>query len=131
MPKDSEAYRRGVETRKALFGEEGVQRAEAWRRIDEGFVDFLMESCWGGILSRPGLNRRDRELITVAALAAMDKPRELEYHVNGALAAGLSKTEILETIIQMAVYAGVPACLNGLHVAEKVFEERGLSDEER
>ena len=130
MAKDSEAYKRGVETRRALFGDEGVRRAEAWRRIDEGFVDFLMESCWGGILSRPGLNRRDRELITVAALAALDKPRELEYHVNGALAAGLSRQEILVAIIQMAVYAGVPACLEGLRVAEKVFAERGLSGDE-
>lgn len=126
MVERSEAYQRGVETRKALFGEEGVRRAEAWARIDPGLVDWLMESVWGGILSRPGLNRRDRELITVAALAALDKPRELEYHIHGALAAGLSKQEILEAIIQMAVYAGVPACLNGLQVAEKVFKERGL-----
>ena len=126
MAEKSEAYKRGVETRRALFGDEGVERAEAWSRIDQGFVDFLMESVWGGILSRPGLNRRDRELITVAALAAMDKPRELEYHVNGALAAGLSKEEILETIIQMAVYAGVPCALEGLRVAERVFAARGV-----
>lgn len=126
MAEKSEAYRRGVETRKALFGEEGVRRAESWARIDQGLVDFLMESVWGGILSRPGLNRRDRELITVAALTALDKPRELEYHVNGALAAGLSRQEIIEVIVQMAVYAGVPACLEGLRVAEKVFAERGI-----
>jgi alkylhydroperoxidase/carboxymuconolactone decarboxylase family protein YurZ len=122
----SEAYRRGVETRKALFGEEGVRRAEAWGRLDQGLVDFLMESVWGGILSRPGLNRRDRELVTLAMLAAMDRQREVEYHVNGALAAGLSKQEVIEVIIQAAVYAGVPACLNSLHTAEKVFNERGL-----
>jgi alkylhydroperoxidase/carboxymuconolactone decarboxylase family protein YurZ len=122
----SEAYRRGVETRKALFGEEGVKRAEAWSRIDQGLVDFLMESVWGGILSRPGLSRRDRELITLAALTALDKPRELDHHVNGALAAGLSKEEIIEVIVQMAVYAGVPCCLEGMRVAEKVFKERGL-----
>ena len=126
MAEKSEAYRRGVEARKALFGEEGVKRAEAWSRIDQELVDFLMESVWGGILSRPGLSRRDRELITVAALTALDKPRELDHHVKGALAAGLSKQEILEAIIQMAVYAGVPACLEGLRVAEGVFKEKGL-----
>ena len=123
----SEAYQRGVETRRALFGQEGVERAERWARIDQGLVDFLMESVWGGILSRPGLNRRDRELITVAALTALGQQPELDHHVNGALAAGLTKEEIIEAIIQMAVYAGVPACLNGLHTAEKVFRERGLT----
>jgi 4-carboxymuconolactone decarboxylase len=126
MAEKSEAYRRGVEARKALFGEEGVRRAEAWARIDQGWVDFLMESVWGGILSRPGLNRRDRELVTVAALAALDRPRELEFHVNGALAAGLSKEEIVEVLIQIAVYAGVPCAVEGLTTAEKVFKERGL-----
>lgn len=122
----SEAYKRGAETRRALFGQEGVERAEHWARIDQGLVDFLMESVWGGILSRPGLGRRDRELITVAALTALGHQPELEIHVNGALNAGLSKQEVLEAIIQMAVYAGMPACLNGLHTAEKVFKERGL-----
>jgi 4-carboxymuconolactone decarboxylase len=126
MAEKSEAYRRGVEARKALFGEEGVRRAEAWARIDQGWVDFLMESVWGGILSRPGLNRRDRELVTVAALAALDRPRELEFHVNGALAAGLSKEEIVEVLIQIAVYAGVPCAVEGLTTAERVFKERGL-----
>ena len=122
----SEAYRRGVETRTGVFGEEGVRRSEAWKELDESWVTWLMESVWGGILSRPGLGRRDRELITVAALVALDKPRELEYHVNGALNVGLSKQEVLEAIIQMAVYAGVPCAVNSLHVAQKVFKERGL-----
>lgn len=100
----------------------GVERVEAWSRIDPGLVDYLMESVWGGILSRPGLNRRDREIATLAALCAMDKRREVEYHVHGALAAGLSKAEILE----MAVYAGVPACVNGLHTVGKVFRDNCL-----
>ena len=125
----SEAYKRGEAARRALFGEAGVQRAQRWAHLDQGFVDWLMESAWGGILSRPGLNRRDRELATVAALAALDKPRELEYHVNGALAAGVTKQEIIEVVVQMAIYAGVPAALNALHTAEKVFQEHGLLEE--
>jgi 4-carboxymuconolactone decarboxylase len=115
-----------MEIRTALFGADAVERAESWSRFDQGLVDWLMESVWGNILSRPGLNRRDRELITVAALTALGKPRELEYHVKGALAAGISKDEIIEIIIQMAIYAGVPACLEGLHSAETVFKQQGL-----
>ena len=126
MAEKSEAYQRGMEIRRSLFGDEAVRRAESWSEFDPGLVNWLMESVWGDVLSRPGLNRRDRELITVAALTALDKPRELEYHVNGALAAGLSRQEITEAIVQMAIYAGVPSCLEGLAVAKKVFQERGL-----
>jgi 4-carboxymuconolactone decarboxylase len=108
------------------FGEQAARRADNWSRFDQGLVDWLMESVWGGILSRPGLNRRDREMITVAALTALGKQRELQYHVAGALAAGVSKEEIIEIIIQMAIYAGVPACWEGLAAAEPIFQERGL-----
>ena len=126
MAEKSEAYKRGMDVRIGLFGEDAAKRAEAWSRFDQGLVDYLMESVWGNILSRPGLSRRDREIATLAALVAMDKQREVEYHVVGALGAGVTKDEIVEIIVQMLVYAGVPACLNGLHTAEKVFKERGL-----
>jgi 4-carboxymuconolactone decarboxylase len=124
----SDAYKRGEATRRELFGDEGVARAQRWARLDPGLVDFLMESVWGTILSRPGLDRRTRELLTLASLTSLGHLAEIEMHVNGALNVGVSREEIVECIIQMAVYAGMPACLNALGVAEKVFKERGLME---
>jgi 4-carboxymuconolactone decarboxylase len=124
----SDAYKRGEATRRELFGDEGVARAQRWARLDPGLVDFLMESVWGTILSRPGLDRRTRELLTLASLTSLGHLAEIEMHVNGALNVGVSREEIVECIVQMAVYAGMPACLNALGVAEKVFEERGLME---
>jgi 4-carboxymuconolactone decarboxylase len=124
----SDAYKRGEATRRELFGDEGVARAQRWARLDPGLVDFLMESVWGTILSRPGLDRRTRELLTLASLTSLGHLAEIEMHVNGALNVGVSREEIVECIVQMAVYAGMPACLNALGVAEKVFKERGLME---
>src|SRR5918995_2750173 len=113
----SDAYKRGEATRRELFGDEGVARAQRWARLDPGLVDFLMESVWGTILSRPGLDRRTRELLTLASLTSLGHLAEIEMHVNGALNVGVSREEIVECIIQMAVYAGMPACLNALGAA--------------
>jgi 4-carboxymuconolactone decarboxylase len=124
----SDAYKRGEATRREIFGQEADARAQRWAKIDPGLVDFLMESVWGTILSRPGLDRRTRELLTLASLTSLGQLPELEMHVNGSLNVGVSKEEIVECIIQMAVYAGMPACLNALGVAEKVFKERGLME---
>jgi 4-carboxymuconolactone decarboxylase len=124
----SDAYKRGEATRRELFGDEGVARAQRWARLDPGLVDFLMESVWGTILSRPGLDRRTRELLTLASLTSLGHLAEIEMHVNGALNVGVSREEIVECIVQMAVYAGMPACLNALGVAEKVFKEQGLME---
>jgi 4-carboxymuconolactone decarboxylase len=124
----SDAYKQGEATRRELFGDEGVARAQRWARLDPGLVDFLMESVWGTILSRPGLDRRTRELLTLASLTSLGHLAEIEMHVNGALNVGVSREEIVECIVQMAVYAGMPACLNALGVAEKVFKERGLME---
>jgi len=124
----SEAYRRGEVIRAEVFGEEGVQRARRLARLDPGLANYIMECVWGGILSRPGLDRKTRELITLASVTSLGQLPEVEQHVNGALNVGATKGEVIECIVQMAVYAGRPACLNAMHAAEKVFRERGLLD---
>jgi alkylhydroperoxidase/carboxymuconolactone decarboxylase family protein YurZ len=129
MMEQSEAYKRGVEVRKALYGDEGVARADRWRKLSPALDDFVMESIWGGLMSRPELSRRDREIASVAALTCLGRQRQLESHVKAALAVGLTKDEILEVILQMAAMAGVPACLDGMQSAEKVFRERGLLED--
>src|SRR3979490_618635 len=85
----------------------------------------LIEFPFGDVYSRPGLDLKSRELATVAALTAMaNAAPQLQVHIHGAMNVGASRQEILEVFIQMAVYAGFPAALNGLFAARDVFQER-------
>lgn len=105
----------------------GPARDEQFRSLGEiapDFADWIVESVYADVLSRPQLALRDRELATVAALTAMgDAPAQLKAHIEGALNVGLGRQEIVEVISQMAVYAGVPAAIRGLQIAKEVFAE--------
>lgn len=91
--------------------------------IAPDFARYLLEFPFGDIYSRPGLGLRDREIATIAALAAMGTAApQLKVHIAAGLNVGLSRDEIVEILMQMAVYAGFPAALNGLFAAEEVFE---------
>lgn len=93
--------------------------------IAPDFARYLIEFPFGDIYSRPGLDLRTRELATVAALTALGTAvPQLKVHLHAALNVGCSRQEIVETIIQMSVYAGFPAALNGLFLAREVFAER-------
>jgi len=92
---------------------------------DTSQATYLIEFPFGDVYSRPGLDLKSRELATVAALTAMaNAAPQLKVHIHGAMNVGASRQEILEVIIQMAVYAGFPAALNGLFAARDVFQER-------
>ncbi|WP_335947023.1 carboxymuconolactone decarboxylase family protein [Salipiger bermudensis] len=93
--------------------------------IAPDFAELLFEFPFGDIYARKGLSLRDREIATVAALSAMGTaPKQLGVHVHGALNVGVTREEIVEVMMQMAVYAGFPAALNALGVAKNVFAER-------
>lgn len=93
--------------------------------IAPDFAELLFEFPFGDIYAREGLSLRDREIATVAALSAMGTaPKQLGVHVHGALNVGVTREEIVEVMMQMAVYAGFPAALNALGVAKDVFAER-------
>jgi 4-carboxymuconolactone decarboxylase len=90
--------------------------------IAPDFARLLIEFPFGDIYSRPGLDLRAREIAVVAALTAMGNAApQLKVHIQGALNVGVTRTEVVETIMQMAVYAGFPAALNGLAAAREVF----------
>ena len=94
--------------------------------IAPDFAELLFEFPFGDIYARDGLSLRDREIATVAALSAMGTaPKQLGVHVHGALNVGVTREEVVEVMMQMAVYAGFPAALNALAVARDVFAERG------
>ena len=94
--------------------------------IAPDFAELLFEFPFGDIYARDALSLRDREIATVAALSAMGTaPKQLGVHVHGALNVGVTREEVVEVMMQMAVYAGFPAALNALAVARDVFAERG------
>lgn len=120
----SKRFEEGLKVRKAVLGEEYVDKS--FREADEftrPWQEFSTEYCWGAIWTRPGLDRRTRSLINVAALTALGKTHEVGLHVRGALRNGCTKEEIREVLFQMAIYAGVPAAGQAVTAARAVFEE--------
>ncbi|WP_345970898.1 carboxymuconolactone decarboxylase family protein [Sulfurimonas sp. HSL1-6] len=124
----SARYKIGREKLAEVGGDQGDKIIEALSTIAPEFADLLVEFPFGDIYSRPGLDLRSREIATVAALTAMGTAApQLKAHVNGALNVGCTPQEIIEIMIQMAVYAGFPAALNGLATAKEVFDERDIN----
>jgi 4-carboxymuconolactone decarboxylase len=121
----SDRYERGFEKLKEIDGEAGERVIESLKDISPDFAHYLIEFPFGDIYSRAGLDLKSREIATVAALVALGNAvPQLKVHVNGALNVRCSETEVIEVIIQMAVYAGFPGALNGLSAAKEVFDER-------
>lgn len=118
----SERYLRGWEKLKEIDGHAGEKVIASVRDIAPDFADLLIEFPFGDIYSRPGLDLRTRELAVVAALTAMGNAApQLKVHIAAALNVGCSEQEVIEVIMQMAVYAGFPSALNGLFVAKEVL----------
>ncbi len=121
---ENERYERGVKRLKEVDGMAGERVIENLADISPDFGRLLIEFGFGDIYSRPGLTLAQRELATIAALTALGHATpQLKVHLAAGLKVGLSRTEIIETLIQMAVYAGFPAALNGLFAAKEVFAE--------
>lgn len=116
---------RGRRALAAIDGNAGQAVVDALADIAPDFATYLLEFPFGDIYSRPGLSLRDREIATIAALAAMGTAApQLKVHIEAGLNVGLTEAEIGEILMQMAVYAGFPAALNGLFAARAVFSER-------
>lgn len=122
---ENERYLRGWAKLKEVDGQAGENVIESLRDIAPDFARLLIEFPFGDIYSRPGLDLRTRELAVVAALTALgNAPPQLKVHIHGARNVGCSEQEIVEVIMQMAVYAGFPAALNGLFAAKEVFAQQ-------
>ncbi len=118
-----EIHARGMAVRRAVLGDEHVDRAvEATTPFTEDFQDLITRYAWGEIWSRPGLDRRTRSCITLTALVAMGREHELELHVRAALRNGLTPDEIGEVLLQCAVYCGVPAANGAFAIARRVID---------
>lgn len=118
---------RGRRALSEIDGEAGERVVAALADIAPDFAEMLLEFPFGDIYTRPGLAVRDREIATIGALCALGTaPAQLKVHVEAGLNVGLSREEITEILMQMAVYAGFPAALNGLFAAKEVFDARGV-----
>ncbi len=121
----SERYERGLKKLEEIDGQQGKKVVESLADIAPDFATYLIEFPFGEIYSRPKLDLRTRELITVAALTALGNAApQLKVHINACLNVGCARDTITEAIMQMAVYAGFPSALNGLFAAKEVFKER-------
>jgi 4-carboxymuconolactone decarboxylase len=121
----SELYDKGMKVRREVLGDEYVDRALA--SIDDftrEFQQMVTEHAWGAIWTRPGLAKKQRSLINLAMLAALNRPEEFELHFRGALNNGCTLEELKETLLQVAVYCGMPAGVSAFRIARKVLAER-------
>jgi 4-carboxymuconolactone decarboxylase len=124
-------YEQGLAKLREIDGEAGIRVVESLRDIAPDFARYLIEFPFGDIYSRPGLDLKSREIAVVAALTALGNARpQLEVHIQGALNVGVTRSEIVEVIMQMAVYAGFPAALNGLAAAKAVFAGPAIAEDE-
>jgi 4-carboxymuconolactone decarboxylase len=120
----TERYARGWQRLQEIDGAAGERVIDSLKDIAPDFARYLIEFPFGDIYSRPGLDLKSREIATVAALTALGNAApQLKVHIQAALNVGCSRQEVVETIMQMAVYAGFPAALNGLFAAKEVFQD--------
>jgi 4-carboxymuconolactone decarboxylase len=120
-------YETGMQTRREVLGDEHVDRASTSAgTFGAPFQEFITRYAWGGPWSRPGLDRRTRSAITLAALVSLRAENEIGMHVRAALRNGLTADEISEILLHTGVYAGVPAANAAFAVAQRVLREEGV-----
>lgn len=120
----TDRYKLGCETLAKTTGSSGTAVTDKLDKIYPGLGKMVIEFPYGDVISRPGLDLKTREIVTLAALVALGNALpQLKVHVKGALNVGWTEIEIKEVIMQMAVYAGFPAMLNAMFAAQEVFEE--------
>ena len=119
-----ELYDRGMEVRRQVHGDEHVDAATASATdLTRDFQEFITRYAWGGIWTRPGLDRRTRSLLVITALVATGREDELPMHLRAARRNGVEWDEIKETLLQAAVYCGVPSARGAFGIAQQVLDE--------
>ena len=124
---ETEHFRKGLALRRELSGDRVVE--EAFKDPDDfsrPMEELVTEFAFGAVWSRPGLDRRSRSILNIGMLAALNRPDALAGHIRAGITNGLSTDEIRECLLQVAAYAGLPAGLDSLRVARRVFTELGL-----
>jgi 4-carboxymuconolactone decarboxylase len=122
----SEVFERGLAIRKKVLGAEFVEAS--FRSADEfnrPMQELVTEYCWGAVWGRDELPHKTRSMLNLAMIATLNRPHELRMHIRGALVNGVTKDEIREIFMQVAIYAGVPAGVDAFRIAREVFDAEG------
>lgn len=123
---DDDLYQKGLSIRKAVLGEEYVSKALAQSNaFNAPLQELVTEYCWGKVWGRAGLDRKHRSMLNLAMISVLNRPHELRAHVRGAITNGVSPEEIAEILLQVAIYAGVPAAVDSFRIAGEVLTELG------
>jgi 4-carboxymuconolactone decarboxylase len=121
---DQKTHDKGLEIRKAVLGEAYV--SNALKNVDgfnKPFQDLLNEYCWGSVWGREELPRKTRSMLNIAMISILNRPHELRAHLKGALTNGVTRDEIREILMQVAIYGGMPAAVDSFRIAREVFAE--------
>jgi 4-carboxymuconolactone decarboxylase len=124
---DRETFEKGLAIRRAVLGADYVDKAMSTADdFNRPMQELTTQYCWGEIWGRPGLDRRTRSFINLAMISALNRPHEVKAHIKGALNNGLTKDDIKEVFLQVAIYCGVPAGVDSFRAAQEVFKEMGI-----
>ena len=121
---DRQMFEKGLAIRRSVLGEEYVDNAiKTADDFSRPLQELVTQYCWGEIWGRPGLDRKTRSLINLAMISALNRPHEVKMHIKGALNNGLTKDQIQEVFLQVAIYCGVPAAVDSFRLAREVLQE--------
>jgi 4-carboxymuconolactone decarboxylase len=124
---DQEMFKKGLGIRREVLGAEYVDKAMATADdFNMPLQELVSTYCWGEIWGRPGLDRKTRSMLNLAMISALNRPHEIKAHVKGAINNGLTKADIQEVFLQVAIYCGVPAAVDSFRLAREVFAEMGI-----
>ncbi|HEY6629905.1 MAG TPA: carboxymuconolactone decarboxylase family protein [Rhizobiaceae bacterium] len=119
-----EQFEKGLKVRKEVLGEAYVDASLASAdELTAPLQKLVTEWCWGEVWTRPGLERKTRSFLNLAMLTALNRPHEVKIHVRGALNNGVTEEEIVEVILQAAIYCGVPAAMDSMRIAAEVIRQ--------
>ena len=122
----SELFDKGLKIRTEVLGEAYVKKAIAGMDdFNRPLQELVTEYCWGAVWGREGLKRSERSMLNLAMISVLNRPHELKMHVKGAIANGLTKDEIREILLQVAIYCGIPAGMDSFRNAKEALAEIG------
>ncbi len=121
---NKEVYDKGLAIRREVLGADYVDNAiKSADDFNRPLQELVTEYCWGAVWGRPGLPKKTRSMLNLAMLTALNRPHELKIHVKGALKNGVSRAEIMEVLLQAAIYCGVPAAVDAFRTAREALKE--------
>jgi 4-carboxymuconolactone decarboxylase len=124
---EKEMFEKGLKIRREVLGAEYVDNAlKTADDFNRPLQELVTTYCWGEIWGRPGLDRKTRSMLNLAMISALNRPHEIKAHVKGAINNGLTKSDIQEVFLQVAIYVGVPAAVDSFRLAREVFQELGI-----